>query len=152
MNKDQEAKLKYEQQIAEKAIRAFAQKLESLEEVIEDAYEQSSDSYVKTTRLDTIVEDFLKEYFGMEKAPAERIKFTLNGCDISFIATAPADMTVAQLVKQGSRIIPDWCACGICDADNELEPEIEFDYDDVDTTSGNVSCRIEGKPRKPEDD
>ena len=41
-----------------------------------------------------------------------KIKFILNGCDISFIAEAPEDMTVKQLVEQASRIQPDWCACG----------------------------------------
>ena len=29
-----------------------------------------------------------------------KIKFILNGCDISFIAEAPEDMTVKQLVEQ----------------------------------------------------
>ena len=134
-----------------KAIRAFIKRLEVFEETIEDEASQTSDSYVKTSYLDKLAEDFLDEYFAQDKS-AERIKFTLNGCDISFIATAPADMTVEQLVKQGTRIIPDWCACGICDADDCLDEEIVFDYDDVDTTSGSVSCRIEGKPRKSEDD
>ena len=43
----------------------------------------------------------------------DKIKFVLNGCDISFIAEAPRDITLEQLIKQTDRIKPDWCACGI---------------------------------------
>lgn len=81
-----------------------------------------------------------------------RMKFILNGCDISFIAEAPEDMTVKQLVRQGDRIEPDWCACGICSAEKrEFEnhdPEIIFDYDDVQKANEDVSCRI--LPKKGE--
>ena len=82
----------------------------------------------------------------MESNKAKTIKFILNGCDISFIATAPADMTVEQLVKQGSRIKPDWCACGICAYDkvykNDFDTEIIFDYDNVQKANDDVSCKI----------
>lgn len=82
----------------------------------------------------------------MESNKAKTIKFILNGCDISFIATAPADMTVEQLVKQGSRIKPDWCACGVCayemEYDCDIDPEIVFDYNDVRKTNDDVSCSI----------
>lgn len=60
-----------------------------------------------------------------------KIKFILNGCDISFIAEAPEDMTVKQLVEQASRIQPHWCACGICKAEDDDKVEICFDYNDV---------------------
>lgn len=71
--------------------------------------------------------------------------FILDGCDISFIAEAPDDMTVSQLVKQSARIVPDWRACGIRPAETwEIEegPEIVFDYYDVRKTSVDVYCTI----------
>ena len=73
------------------------------------------------------------------------MKFLLNGCDIWFVAEAPEDMTVAQLVKQGSRIIPDYCACGICDLPSDFNAQsvdIIFDYNDVWKASEDVSCSI----------
>ena len=72
------------------------------------------------------------------------MRFILNGCDISFIAEAPEDMTVKQLVEQADRIEPYWCACGICkDTGYEnCSTEIIFDYNDVRKASGDVSCRI----------
>lgn len=73
------------------------------------------------------------------------ITFRLNGCDISFAAVAPADMTVEQLVKQGNRIEPDWCACGICAEDEDYPPEIIFDYDDVKVANDDVNCTIKDK-------
>lgn len=42
------------------------------------------------------------------------MKFILNGCDISFIAEAPDDITLKQLLKQCDKIKPDWSACGGC--------------------------------------
>lgn len=45
------------------------------------------------------------------------IKFLFNGCDINFVAEAPADITLEQLLKQCDKIIPDYCACGICSLD-----------------------------------
>ena len=75
------------------------------------------------------------------------MKFVLNGCDISFIAEAPEDITLKQLLKQCDRIKPDWCACGLCSVRKfpgtaDLEAEIVFDYDDVRKTSDDVSCKI----------
>lgn len=64
----------------------------------------------------------------------EKIKFLLAGCDISFVAEAPADMTVKQLLKQASKIKPDWCDCGIhylVDTLKNFPVEVSFDYDDV---------------------
>lgn len=31
---------------------------------------------------------------------ADKIKFWLNGCDIAFLAEAPGDITLKQLLKQ----------------------------------------------------
>ena len=75
------------------------------------------------------------------------MKFVLNGCDISFVAEAPEDITLKQLLKQCDRIIPDWCACGICtlEADKlapDTKPEIIIEYNDVYKVSDDVSCRI----------
>lgn len=75
----------------------------------------------------------------------DKIRFILNGCDISFIAEAPKDITLEQLLKQADRIVPDWCACGIKSADDyydSIDTEIVFDYDDVRKTSDDVSCSI----------
>ena len=82
----------------------------------------------------------------------ERIKFLLNGCDICFFAEAPKDITLEQLLKQTTRIKPDWCACGIralekvksdeiCD-ESSIEPEIIIDYNDIRKARENVSCKI----------
>lgn len=75
------------------------------------------------------------------------LKFILNGCDIAFIAEAPEDMTLKQLLDQASRIKPDWCACGIRYLeDDECDiPEIIFDYNDVKKADEDVSCRIYGE-------
>lgn len=75
---------------------------------------------------------------------SRRIKFMLDGCDISFFAEAPADITLEQLLKQCDRIQPDYCACGIKSysfEDDQLE--ISIDYDDVTKVEQNPSsCRI----------
>ena len=71
-----------------------------------------------------------------------KIKFILNGCDISFIAEAPEDMTVKELVEQASRIKPDWCACGICKAEDNDKVEICFEYNDVRKVDDSVCCKI----------
>jgi hypothetical protein len=73
------------------------------------------------------------------------MKFVLNGCDISFIAEAPEDITLKQLLKQCDRIKPDWCACGLRSARKTFEDigaEIVFGYDDVRKTSDDVPCKI----------
>lgn len=59
------------------------------------------------------------------------MKFILNGCDISFIAEAPKDITLEQLLKQCDRIKPDWCACGIRSCSEDEKAEIRIDYDNV---------------------
>lgn len=70
------------------------------------------------------------------------MKFLLNGCDISFVAEAPDDITLKQLLKQCDRITPDWCACGICTCEEYFNTEIIIDYDDIRKTSEDVSCTI----------
>lgn len=75
------------------------------------------------------------------------MKFVLNGCDISFVAEAPADITLQQLIKQCDKIKPDWCACGICSIEHEgysedIEPEIVIGYDTIKKANDDVSCSI----------
>lgn len=77
---------------------------------------------------------------------ANMIRFWLNGCDISFLAEAPEDMTVKQLVEQASRIKPDWCGCGIRKLDvdeQEYKTEIFFTYNDVWKAHDDVNCEID---------
>lgn len=64
---------------------------------------------------------------------AKKIKFWLDGCDICFLAVAPEDITLKQLLKQCDRIKPDYCACGIRSwKEGDFDKtEIEIDYDDV---------------------
>ncbi len=70
------------------------------------------------------------------------MKFILNGCDISFIAEAPEDITLKQLLKQCDKIKPDWCACGICSTEDNEEVEIIIDYNSVKKVNEDVPCRI----------
>lgn len=75
------------------------------------------------------------------------MKFVLNGCDISFVAEAPADITLEQLIKQCDRIRPDWCACGICSISKsgyseDSAVEIIIDYNSVQKANDDVSCII----------
>ena len=64
------------------------------------------------------------------------IKFRLNGCDIFFVAEAPEDITLKQLLKQCDKIKPHWCACGIrtADEDDEVEDAPEYEEEDGYTT------------------
>lgn len=73
-----------------------------------------------------------------------KIKFVLDGCDISFIAQAPKDITLEQLLKQCNRIVPDWCACGINSKNIEESDEVELDidYDDIRKTDKGAACTI----------
>ena len=73
------------------------------------------------------------------------MKFMLNGCDISFIAEAPNDITLEQLLKQTDKIEPDWCACGIRSLDESeqnLPVEIEIGYSDIRKAAEDVPCQI----------
>lgn len=74
-----------------------------------------------------------------------KIKFILNGCDISFIAEAPEDITLKQLLKQCDRIKPDWCACGIHSLPsdyNDIDVELKIDYNNIEKTNEDVACTI----------
>lgn len=70
------------------------------------------------------------------------MKFLLNGCDISFVAEAPEDITLKQLLKQCDKIKPDWCACGICSCDETDEVQIIIEYDSIRKATDDVSCTI----------
>lgn len=75
------------------------------------------------------------------------MKFVLNGCDISFIAEAPEDITLKQLLKQCDKIKPDYCACGICSLQylkisESINPEIIIGYDSIKKSNDGVGCTI----------
>ena len=75
------------------------------------------------------------------------MKFVLNGCDISFIAEAPEDITLKQLIEQTDKIKPHWCACGICSLKyakmkEDIPVEIIIDYNSIKKTDECVSCDI----------
>ena len=73
----------------------------------------------------------------------DKIKFILNGCDISFYAIAPKDITLEQLLKQCGKIKLDYCACGICYGDvDEEEVGMIIDYESVKKGDDSVSCSI----------
>lgn len=77
------------------------------------------------------------------------MRFLLDGCDISFIAEAPDNMTIKQLVEQADRIIPDWCACGVHSIkSNTIPTEIYFDYYDVWKSDDDVPCTILPKKKR----
>ena len=72
-----------------------------------------------------------------------KIKFVLNGCDISFIAEAPKDITLEQLLKQCDKIKPHWCACGICTLDyvgfsKDIKPEVSIEYGSIEKVDKNA--------------
>jgi len=72
------------------------------------------------------------------------IKFVLNGCDISFIAEAPEDITLKELLTQTDKIRPDWCACGIRSVgpkDYE-ETEVFITKNSIKLANDNVSATI----------
>ena len=75
------------------------------------------------------------------------IKFILDGCDISFIAEAPADITLEQLLRQCDKIKPHWCACGIKSYNyiQDFPAELWIDYDSIIKLDPTASCDIEGE-------
>lgn len=80
------------------------------------------------------------------------MKFMLDGCDISFIAEAPEDITLKQLLEQCDKIRPHWCACGVRSLHEDemnIDTEIVIGYDSIRKTSDNVSCEIVD-PKKDE--
>ena len=70
------------------------------------------------------------------------IKFILDGCDISFVAEAPEDITLKQLLKQCDRIKPDWCACGITSAEPSDKVELRITYDNIEKVREDCPCTI----------
>lgn len=73
------------------------------------------------------------------------MKFMLDGCDISFVAESPNDITLEQLLKQTDKIKPDWCACGVRSlhaSEQNLPVEIVIGYSEIHKTSEDVACRI----------
>ena len=75
------------------------------------------------------------------------MKFVLNYGAAMFVAEAPDDMTVAQLVKQNDRIVADWGDGGLSSLENvqlspSSTPDLVFTHDDVRKTYGDVACRI----------
>lgn len=76
----------------------------------------------------------------------KKIKFWLDGCDIAFVAEAPEDITLKQLLKQCDKITPNYCTCGIKSI-SELEEEglstdIIIEYNNIKKTSEDVPCLI----------
>ena len=76
---------------------------------------------------------------------SKNIKFVLNGCDISFIAEAPEDITLKQLLAQTDKIVPLWCACGICSLEynnirEDIPAEIFIDYGGISLANDDVNC------------
>ena len=73
------------------------------------------------------------------------MRFMLDGCDISFVAEAPADITLEDLLKQCDKIDPDWCACGIRSLHPDeaaLDTDIIIGYDSIRKANDDVSCTI----------
>ena len=76
------------------------------------------------------------------------IKFWLDGCDICFIAEAPEDITLKQLLKQTDKIEPNYCACGIRSLTKEecesewLNVEIRITYDGIEKVDEKAPCTI----------
>ena len=79
---------------------------------------------------------------------SNKIKFWLDGCDISFIAEAPEDITLKQLLAPCDKIECDYCACGIKSIPQELwdkpayRTEIDIDYDSICKVDKLAACTI----------
>lgn len=105
-------------------------------------------TFCKAKRLTNTVS---KNICPIEVRTSERIKFVLNGCDICFVAEAPKDITLEQLLVQSDKIEPDWCACGVCSCERagykkSPDAEIFFDYDAVAKANDDVPCSIFENP------
>lgn len=74
------------------------------------------------------------------------IKFWLDGCDITFLAEAPEDITLKELLVLCDRIEPDYCACGIKSyfesQDRFGTLELIFTKEDVKKVKESVPCKI----------
>lgn len=122
-----------------------------------DLYEASDRIHKKVDDLSKLADftpfPFDNDYCCTDQRPAKRIRFMLDGCDISFVAEAPEDITLKQLLKQCDRIVPDYCACGIRSLTEEEEngdtrwPPFKTDlmiyYDDIRMAHPGVACIIE---------
>ena len=75
----------------------------------------------------------------------KNIRFILNGCDISFIAEAPEDITLKELLAQTDKIKPEWCACGIrslAPTEEQMTTEIFITNNSVKLADSNVPAII----------
>jgi hypothetical protein len=73
------------------------------------------------------------------------MRFMLDGCDIAFVAEAPADITLEDLLKQCDKIKPDWCACGIRSLrpdEASMDTDIIIGYNSIRKANDDVSCAI----------
>ena len=82
---------------------------------------------------------------------AKMIQFVLDGCDIRFVAEAPEDITLKQLLAQCDKIKPDWCACGIRSTEHYAadpnyytheDTQLIIDYDSIKIVQDDVPCKI----------
>ena len=78
----------------------------------------------------------------------KNIKFWLDGCDISFIAEAPEDITLKELLALCDRIEPSYCACGLksfLDSQSRFgggKTELIFTKTDVKFADDTAPCKI----------
>ena len=73
------------------------------------------------------------------------MRFVLNGCDISFYAEAPEDITLKELLAQTDKIHPDYCACGIRScfpSERDFPTEIFITKDNIWLANEEVSATI----------
>lgn len=73
------------------------------------------------------------------------MKFILNSCGINFVAEAPEDITLKQLLKQCDKIKLHWCACGIRSLNKykqNLNIEIKIDYNNIQKIDDDAPCDI----------
>ncbi len=124
-----------------------------------DLYEAFDQIHKKAYELSKLADftplPFDNDYCCLDKLPAKRIRFMLNGCDIWFVAEAPEDITLKQLLRQCDRIKPDYCACGIRSLTEEEEngdtrwlpskTDLMIYYDDIQMAHPDVACTIEIK-------
>lgn len=98
--------------------------------------------------IEEAIQDLEKK---LDMGGINEMKFVLNGYGSRFIAEAPEDITLKQLLKQCDKIYPDFYACGICSLDHyqgpykeksEPETEIIIGYDSIKKANDDVSCTI----------
>ena len=116
---------------------------------IEDYYTYKCDLMNKAVE---VIEELEKENkslsdrLNQSSITPKMIRFMLDGCDINFLAEAPEDITLKQLLEQCDKIRPHWCACGIRSLNkydlNDREAEIEIGYTTIRKTNDDVSCDI----------